>query len=56
MFRQLGYKNIKGVNGFELKNFSGEKNVPAIKNKNELEPEKCFNLNVKSKKECNGVV
>ena len=56
MFKQLGYKNIKGINGFDVKNFSGQKNVPAIKHKSELEPEKFFNLNVKSKEDCNGVV
>jgi len=23
MFKHLGYKNIKGINGFDIKNFEG---------------------------------
>ena len=56
MFRELGYNNIKGINGFDVKDFSGEKNVPVIKKKNELELDKCFNLKLKDKGECKGAV
>jgi hypothetical protein len=39
-----------------VKDFSGEKNVPVIKKKNELELDKCFNLKLKDKGECKGAV
>ena len=36
MFKELGYKNIKGCNGFDIKDFDGEKTLPAIKKKADL--------------------
>ncbi len=36
MLKHLGYKKIRGVNGFDIKNFEGQKNVPAIKHKKEI--------------------
>lgn len=50
--RYLGYKNIKGCNGFDIKDFEGEKSKPAIKDKSQAENDKCFNLNLKSSKDC----
>lgn len=56
MFKGLGYKNIKGINGFEVKDFSGDKDVPVIKKRNELELDKCFSLKLNEKGECKGAV